>query len=52
MKAVAYDRYGLPDVLTIEDVPVPVTRPGPGARQAGRDVGEGRALGKVVGQIA
>ena len=28
MKAVAYDRYGLPDVLTIEDEPVPT--PGPG----------------------
>ena len=27
VKAVAYDRYGLPDVLTIEDVPVPA--PGP-----------------------
>ncbi|GAB2693038.1 NAD(P)-dependent alcohol dehydrogenase [Thalassiella azotivora] len=28
MKAVTYDRYGPPDVLTVEDVPVPV--PGPG----------------------
>ena len=28
MKAVAYDRYGRPDVLTVEDVPMP--SPGPG----------------------
>lgn len=35
MKAVVYDRYGLPDVLRVEDVPVPE----PGAKQVRVKVG-------------
>ena len=31
MKAVVYDRYGSPELLRVEEVPVPSPRRGPGA---------------------
>ena len=45
MKAVVYDRYGPPDVLRVEDVPVPSPGRRAGAGQGGRDVGQPQRLG-------
>jgi len=46
MRAVVYDRYGPPDVLRVEDVPIP----SPGARAGPdpgvRDVGQPERLGR------
>ena len=45
VRAAVYDRYGPPDVLRIDDVPVPSPAAGTGAGQGRRDVGQPAATG-------